>query len=116
MTSSVTRRGITGLLGPAGRWRAGRDVAAAEGFLPADIVERVNAQRLDTSRLAKGRSLRLRGYRSFGVAVRPQCSWRQVHLGDEMGLGKTIQAIATMAPSCRCGKQRAFWWSRPASV
>ena len=69
------------------------DVAAAEGYLPADIVERVNAQRLDTSRLKE--SLRLRGYQSFGA--RFALVQRRVILGDEMGLGKTIQAIATMA-------------------
>ncbi|MBB5867420.1 superfamily II DNA or RNA helicase [Allocatelliglobosispora scoriae] len=71
----------------------GGDDAAAEGRLPADIVERINAQRLDTSHLSD--SLRLRGYQSFGV--RFVLVQRRVILGDEMGLGKTVQAIATMA-------------------
>jgi superfamily II DNA or RNA helicase len=69
------------------------DVAAAEGYLPAEIVERVNAQRLDTTRLRD--SLRLRGYQSFGA--RFALVQRRVILGDEMGLGKTVQAIAAMA-------------------
>ena len=71
----------------------GGDVAASEGYLPADIVERVGAQQLDTSRLSD--SLRLRGYQSFGA--RFALVQRRVVLGDEMGLGKTVQAIATIA-------------------
>ena len=78
-----------GLLGQA--VRLGGD-AAAEGFLPADILERVNAQPLDTSRLSE--DLRLRGYQSFGA--RFILAQRRVILGDEMGLGKTVQAIAVM--------------------
>jgi superfamily II DNA or RNA helicase len=78
-----------GLLGQA--VRLGGD-AAAEGFLPADIVERINAQPLDTSRLSQ--DLRLRGYQSFGA--RFILAQRRVILGDEMGLGKTVQAIAVM--------------------
>jgi superfamily II DNA or RNA helicase len=70
----------------------GGDRAAAEGYLPADIVERINGQNLDTSRLSDG--LRLRGYQSFGA--RFILVQRKVILGDEMGLGKTVQAIATM--------------------
>jgi len=71
----------------------GGDVEASEGYLPADIVERVGAQQLDTSRLSD--SLRLRGYQSFGA--RFALVQRRVVLGDEMGLGKTVQAIAAMA-------------------
>jgi superfamily II DNA or RNA helicase len=78
-----------GLLGQA--VRLGGDTAA-EGFLPADIVERINAQPLDTSRLSP--DLRLRGYQSFGA--RFILAQRRVILGDEMGLGKTVQAIAVM--------------------
>src|ERR1043165_8721469 len=70
----------------------GGDVAASEGYLPADIVERVGAQPLDPSRLND--NLRLRGYQSFGA--RFALVQRRVVLGDEMGLGKTIQAIAAM--------------------
>ena len=89
----------------------GGDVAAAEGGLPADIVERINAQRLDTSRLSDG--LRLRGYQSFGA--RFVLVQRRVILGDEMGLGKTVQAIATMAHIAATGGSH-FLVVCPASV
>ena len=89
----------------------GGDVAAAEGYLPADIVERVNAQRLDTSKLSD--SLRLRGYQSFGA--RFALVQRRVILGDEMGLGKTVQAIATMA-HLAAGGATHFLVVCPASV
>jgi superfamily II DNA or RNA helicase len=89
----------------------GLDVAASEGFLPAEIVEQVNAQRLDTSRLKE--SLRLRGYQSFGA--RFALVQRRVILGDEMGLGKTIQAIATMGHLAATGSSH-FLVVCPASV
>jgi len=89
----------------------GGDLAAAEGYLPADIVERVNAQLLDTSRLSE--SLRLRGYQSFGA--RFALVQRRVILGDEMGLGKTIQAIATMGHLAATGAAH-FLVVCPASV
>jgi superfamily II DNA or RNA helicase len=98
-----------GLLGQA--VNLGGDVAAAEGFLPAEIVERVNAQRLDTSRLSDG--LRLRGYQSFGA--RFALVQRKVVLGDEMGLGKTVQAIATMGHLAANGATH-FLVVCPASV
>ena len=89
----------------------GLDIAASEGYLPADIVEQVNAQRLDTSRLKQ--SLRLRGYQSFGA--RFALVQRRVILGDEMGLGKTIQAIATMGHLAATGSTH-FLVVCPASV
>ncbi|GAA3453785.1 DEAD/DEAH box helicase [Dactylosporangium matsuzakiense] len=89
----------------------GGDVAASEGFLPADIVERVGAQQLDTSRLSEG--LRLRGYQSFGA--RFALVQRRVVLGDEMGLGKTVQAIAAMAHLAARGATH-FLVVCPASV
>jgi len=89
----------------------GGDIAAAEGYLPADIVERVNAQPLDTSKLSD--SLRLRGYQSFGA--RFALVQRRVILGDEMGLGKTVQAIATMAHLAANGATH-FLVVCPASV
>ncbi|MGI5241084.1 DEAD/DEAH box helicase [Dactylosporangium sp. CA-139066] len=89
----------------------GGDVAASEGFLPADIVERVGAQQLDTSRLND--SLRLRGYQSFGA--RFALVQRRVVLGDEMGLGKTVQAIAAMAHLAARGATH-FLVVCPASV
>jgi superfamily II DNA or RNA helicase len=89
----------------------GGDVAAAEGYLPAEIVERVSGQRLDTSRLSD--SLRLRGYQSFGA--RFALVQRRVVLGDEMGLGKTVQAIATMGHLAAKGATH-FLVVCPASV
>jgi SNF2-related domain len=69
----------------------GLDVAAAEGFLPAEIVARVHEQQLDD----RFRRVSLRGYQSFGA--RFALVQRRVMIGDEMGLGKTIQAIAALA-------------------
>ncbi|MET7422683.1 SNF2-related protein [Dactylosporangium sp. NPDC005555] len=89
----------------------GGDVAASEGFLPADIVERVGAQHLDTSRLSD--NLRLRGYQSFGA--RFALVQRRVVLGDEMGLGKTVQAIAAMGHLAARGATH-FLVVCPASV
>ncbi len=67
------------------------DVAASEGFLPAEIVARVHEQALDDT----FRRVSLRGYQSFGA--RFALVQRRVIIGDEMGLGKTIEAIAAMA-------------------
>jgi len=67
------------------------DVAAAEGFLPAEIVAQVHDQQLDD----RFRRVSLRGYQSFGA--RFALVQRRVMIGDEMGLGKTIQAIAALA-------------------
>jgi superfamily II DNA or RNA helicase len=89
----------------------GGDRAAAAGHLPADIVKRVSAQRLDTSRLSD--QLRLRGYQSFGA--RFALVQRRVILGDEMGLGKTVQAIATMGHLAATGDTH-FLVVCPASV
>ena len=77
----------------AGLVDLGEDVAAAEGFLPAEIVERINAQQLDDSRLRPDKNLR--GYQAFGAKF--ALVQRRVIIGDEMGLGKTIQAIVAMA-------------------
>ncbi|MCT7352188.1 DEAD/DEAH box helicase, partial [Streptomyces sp. 15-116A] len=67
------------------------DVAASEGFLPSEVVERVHAQPLDDTH----RRVSLRGYQAFGA--RFALAQRRVILGDEMGLGKTVQAIAALA-------------------
>ncbi|MFI6659029.1 DEAD/DEAH box helicase [Streptomyces sp. NPDC050523] len=67
------------------------DEAAAEGFLPSEVAERVHAQPLDDTH----RRVSLRGYQSFGA--RFALAQRRVVLGDEMGLGKTVQAIAALA-------------------
>ncbi|MGQ4400369.1 DEAD/DEAH box helicase [Streptomyces hayashii] len=67
------------------------DVAAAEGFVPSEVAERVHAQPLDDTH----RRVSLRGYQAFGA--RFALAQRRVVLGDEMGLGKTVQAIAALA-------------------
>ena len=67
------------------------DEAAAEGFLPSEVAERVRARPLDDTHSR----VSLRGYQSFGA--RFALAQRRVLLGDEMGLGKTIQAIAALA-------------------
>lgn len=67
------------------------DLAAAEGFVPSEVAERVHAQPLDDTH----RRVSLRGYQAFGA--RFALAQRRVVLGDEMGLGKTVQAIAALA-------------------
>jgi SNF2 family DNA or RNA helicase len=87
----------------------GLDVAAAEGFLPAEIVARVHDQQLDD----RFRRVSLRGYQSFGA--RFALVQRRVMIGDEMGLGKTIQAIAALAHLKALGHSH-FLVVCPASV
>jgi superfamily II DNA or RNA helicase len=82
---------------------------AAEGFLPDQIADRVNAQRLDDT----FRRVSLRGYQSFGA--RFALTQRRVIIGDEMGLGKTIEAIAALA-HLRAQGERHFLVACPASV
>lgn len=83
--------------------------AAAEGFLPDEIAERVRTQHLDDTH----RRVSLRGYQAFGA--RFALAQRKVILGDEMGLGKTIQAIAVLAHLAAEG-QSHFMVVCPASV
>ncbi|WP_078884308.1 DEAD/DEAH box helicase [Streptomyces sp. NRRL S-340] len=85
------------------------DAAAAEGFLPDEVAERVRAQQLDDS----CRRVSLRGYQAFGAQF--ALALRKVMLGDEMGLGKTIQAIAVLAHLAAEG-QSHFMVVCPASV
>jgi len=85
------------------------DVAAAEGFLPSEVAERVHAQPLDDTH----RRVSLRGYQSFGA--RFALAQRRVVLGDEMGLGKTVQAIAALAHLAAEGHSH-FLVVCPASV
>jgi SNF2 family DNA or RNA helicase len=77
------------------------DTAAAEGFLPEEVAERVRGVRLDDSL----RRVSLRGYQAFGA--RFALAQRKVILGDEMGLGKTIQAIAVLAHLAAEGREAA---------
>jgi len=85
------------------------DSAAAEGFLPDEIAEKVRNQHLDDAH----RRVSLRGYQAFGA--RFALAQRKVILGDEMGLGKTIQAIAVLAHLAAAG-QTHFIVVCPASV
>ncbi|WP_064316033.1 DEAD/DEAH box helicase [Cellulosimicrobium sp. I38E] len=87
----------------------GRDVAAAAGHLPAELVDRVQTQALDESLLR----VSLRGYQAFGA--RFALAQRRVVLGDEMGLGKTVQAIAVVAHLLARGATHALVVC-PASV
>ena len=85
------------------------EVAAAEGFLPDEVAERVRTQHLDDAH----RRVSLRGYQAFGA--RFALVQRKVILGDEMGLGKTIQAIAVLA-HLAAGGESHFMVVCPASV
>lgn len=85
------------------------DPAAAEGFLPDEVAERVRAQTLDDTH----RRVSLRGYQAFGT--RFALAQRRTILGDEMGLGKTIQAIAALAHLTADG-QSHFMVVCPAGV
>ncbi len=87
----------------------GRDLAAAEGHLPTELVDRVQTQVLDESLL----HVSLRGYQAFGA--RFALAQRRVVLGDEMGLGKTVQAIAVVAHLVAGGATHALVVC-PASV
>lgn len=78
-----------GLLGEFGG--PAPDAAAAQGFLPTELADRVRAQPLDDTH----RRVSLRGYQAFGA--RFALAQRRVVLGDEMGLGKTVQAVAALA-------------------
>ncbi|KAB2974552.1 DEAD/DEAH box helicase [Streptomyces sp. SS1-1] len=85
------------------------DPAAAEGFLPDEVADRVRAQSLDDTH----RRVSLRGYQAFGT--RFALAQRRVIIGDEMGLGKTIQAIAALAHLAARGETH-FLVVCPASV
>jgi superfamily II DNA or RNA helicase len=67
------------------------DQESAQGYLPAEVAERVRDQPLDQSLLTAS----LRGYQAFGAKF--ALAQRRVIIGDEMGLGKTVQALAAMA-------------------
>jgi superfamily II DNA or RNA helicase len=68
------------------------DLAATQGFIPAEIAARVNEHPLDTSML---KDVSLRGYQAFGAKF--SLCQRRAMLGDEMGLGKTIEALAAFS-------------------
>jgi superfamily II DNA or RNA helicase len=82
---------------------------ASQGFLPADIVERVRVLPLDLSLLKTP----LRGYQTFGAKF--ALVQERVILGDEMGLGKTMQSLAAMCHLAAKGATH-FLVVCPASV
>ncbi|MGE5137034.1 MAG: DEAD/DEAH box helicase [Gemmatimonadota bacterium] len=82
---------------------------AGQGFLPADIAERVRVFPLDQSRLKTS----LRGYQAFGAKF--ALVQERVILGDEMGLGKTMQSLAAMGHLAAKGATH-FLVVCPASV
>lgn len=86
-----------------------RERDAAQGRLPAELVDRVQRQPLTTASL----TVSLRGYQEFGA--RFALAQRKVVLGDEMGLGKTVQAIAVIADRFAAGARHALVVC-PASV
>ncbi|MFB7126365.1 DEAD/DEAH box helicase [Kitasatospora sp. NPDC056273] len=88
---------------------AGVELAAAEGFLPEDLSDRVRAEPLDDAHCR----VSLRGYQAFGA--RFALAQRRVIIGDEMGLGKTVQAIAVLA-HLRARGSTHFLVVCPASV
>lgn len=82
---------------------------ASQGFLPNEIVERVNAFNLNQDLLVAS----LRGYQSFGA--RYALVQERTILGDEMGLGKTIEALAVIS-HLRSHGATHFFVVCPASV
>jgi ERCC4-related helicase len=67
------------------------DEDAVQGDLPAEIVEAIRKQALNTRHLTAS----LRGYQHF--AARFALVQKKVLIGDEMGLGKTVEALAVLA-------------------
>jgi superfamily II DNA or RNA helicase len=85
------------------------DVEAGQGFIPADIAQRVHRYPLDLSLMRAS----LRGYQAFGAKF-ALCQGRAM-LGDEMGLGKSVEALAAMCHLHLEGR-RHFLVVCPASV
>lgn len=79
------------------------------GSLPAEIIEAVRKQPLDTAHL----TVSLRGYQSFGA--RYALVQQRTLLGDEMGLGKTVTALAVAGHLASVGSKRVLTVC-PASV
>jgi superfamily II DNA or RNA helicase len=85
------------------------DRAASQGFLPADLADRIHQFPLDLSLM----TVSLRGYQAFGAKF--GLVQERVILGDEMGLGKTVEALAAMCHLAAEGA-RHFLVVCPASV
>lgn len=97
------------LLGVLAEVTGTHDDPAARGFLPADIVEKVEGMTLDLSLLKAS----LRGYQAFGAKY--ALVQRRTILGDEMGLGKTVEALAALC-HLRAGGEDTALVVCPASV
>ena len=82
---------------------------ASQGFLPADIAERVRVFPLDQSLLKTP----LRAYQAFGAKF--ALVQERVIVGDEMGLGKTMESLAAMCHLAATGETH-FLVVCPASV
>jgi superfamily II DNA or RNA helicase len=81
----------------------------SQGFLPADIAERVRVLPLDQSLLKTS----LRAYQAFGAKF--ALVQERVIIGDEMGLGKTMESLAAMCHLAAKGATH-FLVVCPASV
>lgn len=97
------------LLGVLGEVTGTGDRAAGRGYLPAEIVERVQGVTLDRSLLKVG----LRGYQAFGAKF--ALAQDRTILGDEMGLGKTVEALGVLCHLSALGETSALVVC-PASV
>lgn len=97
------------LLGVLAEVTGTHDDPAARGFLPAEIVEKVEGMTLDLSLLKAS----LRGYQAFGAKY--ALVQRRTILGDEMGLGKTVEALAALC-HLRAGGEDTALVVCPASV
>jgi SNF2 family DNA or RNA helicase len=99
--------GYNGLLIEIGDLAPDRE--ARQGFIPADIAQRVHEHPLDLTLMRSS----LRGYQAFGAKF-ALCQEKAI-LGDEMGLGKTIEALAAMC-HLHMEDQKHFLVVCPASV
>lgn len=86
-----------------------RPNAAANSYFNQDLLDKIQAQDLDTSTI----KATLRQYQSFGGKF--ALTQGRVIIGDEMGLGKTLQAISAIAHRNSMGADR-FLVVCPASV
>jgi SNF2 family DNA or RNA helicase len=86
-----------------------RPNAAANSYFNQDLLDKIQAQDLDTSTI----KATLRQYQSFGGKF--ALTQGRVIIGDEMGLGKTLQAISAIAHRTSMGADR-FLVVCPASV
>jgi SNF2 family DNA or RNA helicase len=86
-----------------------RPNTAANRLFNQDLLDKIQAQELDTSTI----KATLRQYQTFGGKF--ALTQNRVIIGDEMGLGKTLQAISAIAHRSATGATR-FLVVCPASV